>query len=199
MGQLTALDKSAKSFGPKDGGSRSGADGMRQPNTLHLPASDNAGTQRYVTNTLSLREPTITARPDPALPFNFTGIPLTANEAALRVQAKLEVGSSTDPLEREADAVAHRVMRMSDTDGVSVSPALRAPTAVRRACDCGGTCSTCQGHEDEATGQKVQRKAEVADVHAGLPAPPSVHHVLRSPGQSLDTATRRWAGYVRTG
>jgi hypothetical protein len=82
------------------------------------------------------------------------------------VQAKLAVGAADDPLEREADAAADRVMRMP-ADDISPAPALA---------------------EEEEEGM-LQREP-IAAAKAGGPAPAAVHDVLRSPGAPLDAATR---------
>ncbi len=94
------------------------------------------------------------------------------------LQAKLEVGAVDDPLEKEADRVADRVMRAPEGEPVSEGRAAssREGTLQRK-------CSTCAEEE------KIQRKAEGAPA-GGVAAPPIVHHALESPGESLDGATR---------
>ena len=144
------------------------------------------------------------------LSWDFSKIPVNPPEHAERaqpprllIQAKLEVGSTDDPLEREADRVADRVMRMPDMD---VAIARASPQVSRKCATCeveeqgraigpSGSnlptpvlrlkCATC---EEEA---KVQRK--VADPHASVAeAAPIVDEVLSSPGQPLDAATRAY-------
>jgi hypothetical protein len=94
------------------------------------------------------------------------------------VQAKLDVGAVDDPLEKEADRVADRVMRM---------PALASATGEPTAAPVGETlrreCSGC--HEEE----KIHRKLGGASV-AAMAAPPIVHDVLRSPGKPVDASIR---------
>ncbi len=100
------------------------------------------------------------------------------NQANLRrLQAKLTVGAVNDPLEREADAAADRVMRMADAN-----VALAAPPMLNR------KCAAC---EDEELG--LQRKASGRDSSGGV-APPIVDAVLASPGRALDPATRDFMG-----
>jgi Domain of unknown function (DUF4157) len=90
--------------------------------------------------------------------------------ARLSIQPKLEVGEPGDALEKEADQVADRVMRMPD------------PRAV------GGVLQRkCAGCEEE--GKQVQREA-VGGAVGGMAAPPIVHDVLGTPGRPLDRATR---------
>jgi hypothetical protein len=79
------------------------------------------------------------------------------------------VGSTSDPLEAEADRAAEQVMRMS-------APA--SPDVLHR------KCAACE--EEDA---KVNRK-ENAQANDGGQAPPIVHQALSSPGQPLDHATR---------
>ena len=108
-------------------------------------------------------------------------IPYSGNQTALRrlsriaprIQYRLEIGAVDDPLEAEADRVADHVMRMPDP-AISVVPA--APQISRK-------CAACE-EED----RKLQTKPSAAP--APSEAPPNVHDVLRSSGQSLDQATR---------
>jgi len=83
-----------------------------------------------------------------------------------RLQAKLRIGAVNDPLEREADQIADRVMRAAD-----------APNAVgdvQSGCPCRNAIQTKSA--DGAVG--------------GVEAPAGVHDVLNSPGEPLDAATR---------
>lgn len=116
----------------------------------------------------------------PQMPHRSLG-----NQAALRllaqpggrptgaIQAKLVVGETSDPLEREADRVADQVMRMADP-GVALTA---GPPQISRKCD------ACDAEE------KLQRKPTASHGAAGE-APPIVNEVLRSPGQPLDSAAR---------
>lgn len=76
------------------------------------------------------------------------------------MQAKLEVGAVNDPLEREADQVAERIMRLPDSAAVSTS----------------------------ASGEAVQRKYQSCAGEEQKQA--TVQEVVRSPGQALDPVTR---------
>lgn len=92
----------------------------------------------------------------------------SANQQAIGpLQKKLTVNTPGDRYEQEADRVAEQVMRMSDSDA-----------SVQR------KCTRCE--EDE---RHVRRKAATTDANPGF-VPPSVHKVLNSPGQPLDSATR---------
>src|SRR5271166_3188006 len=91
------------------------------------------------------------------------------------IQPKLVVGRVDDPLEREADAVADRVMRMSDP-ALSISS---GPPEINR------KCAECE-EEDK----KLQTKP-AGTVSPVRHAPPIVHEVLREPGQPLAAETRR--------
>lgn len=90
------------------------------------------------------------------------------------IQAKLNVGAVDDPLEREADDVADRVMRMPDPE---VSGAARQVS--RR-------CAECEEEE------KLQKTPAGVPRAASGDAPATVHEVLRTPGRPLDAATRAY-------
>ena len=100
------------------------------------------------------------------------------------LQRKLAVGAVDDPLEREADAVADRVVRMGRTPRLANSA--RQP-ALRRACSCDGSEEKCEACKAEHE-QTLQLKS------SGMPspaeAPPIVHEVLRSPGKPLDAESQ---------
>jgi Domain of unknown function (DUF4157) len=149
----------------------------------------------------------------PALAANEHSRAISICESDLRLplQRKLTIGSVSDPLESEADAMAERVMRMSGP--AEPTPDSRAP-AIRRKCACGGSdveCAECR-EERENT---LQRKAVNALAAIKAPpivhetvaksgsaskagsnggrsdtAPPIVNEVLGSPGRPLDQATR---------
>jgi hypothetical protein len=112
----------------------------------------------------------------PIFPPNAPPPALSTLKAPARVlQPKLEIGAVDDPLEREADTVADRVMRMVD----SGPPISAAPPRVSR------KCAACEEEEEN----KVQMKQASAARSVGA-APLSVHEVLRQPGRPLDAATR---------
>jgi hypothetical protein len=83
-------------------------------------------------------------------------------ESGRPVQAKLQVGSSEDPLEHQADAAADRVMRK-----------------------CAGACECYDCKE-----RSVARKLEGGAHGGGRPAPRIVHDVVGQSGSPLDAATR---------
>ena len=94
---------------------------------------------------------------------------------APRVQAKLEIGATNDPLEHEADAVAEAVLH-TQRPVPTIAP---APAAVHR------KCAACE--EEDGT---LQRKQDggVSDIAGDVPT--SVRQTLHSPGQRLDADTR---------
>ncbi len=132
------------------------------------------------------------------LPLNPASIPVHASAGAppapprssrsgplLPLQCKLAIGSTTDPLEAEADQVADQVMNLH-VPSPQIAASGAAP-ALRRKCTCGGSggeCPECKKKKEE----KLQLKAQSSVVP--VEAPPSVHQVLRSPGQPLDAHTR---------
>ena len=99
---------------------------------------------------------------------------------SLRLQPKLAIGPVNDPLEHEADRVADEVMRMPDP---ALSTGARAPQVRRK-------CAACA--EEEET-HKLQTKLTGPPEPAASEAPPIVHEVLRSPGDSLDPKARAFA------
>jgi len=98
------------------------------------------------------------------------------------LHAKLAVGAPDDPLEKQADQVADRVMR---------APAPR----LQRKCDCGGPsgasgkCEDCRnkGMEEPGEAAVVRRRATT---ESPSEAPPIVHETLGGAGRPLDSATR---------
>jgi hypothetical protein len=106
------------------------------------------------------------------------------------MQAKLEVGAVEDPLEREADQVAEKVMHMPDA-GALASPAKGGgiPRVLRK-CACGGTCEDCQKKQSGEESAQLQTKRINGGNVGQAQAPASVYGVLRSSGQPLDSATR---------
>ena len=97
-------------------------------------------------------------------------------------RAALPVGPPDDHYEREANAIADRVVAGGDA---GAGTALAAP-AVRRTFDCGGA--------HEGGGEGAERQEERFQRQASGPgpavAPRSVHSVLASPSRGLDAATR---------
>jgi hypothetical protein len=92
------------------------------------------------------------------------------------LRAKLLVGAVDDPLEREADRTADQVMRMPAPHQGLTS----APAQVSRK-------STASKEEDAKVSQT---KPHAPSAATGQAAPGIVHHVLRGPGQPLDSSTR---------
>lgn len=92
------------------------------------------------------------------------------------IHPKLTVSSPGDPDEREADAVAERVMRMPDP-GVSVSPA--APKLSRQ-------CGQC-ADEDE---NMLKTKRDGSAARYGGPAPAGIENALDRPGEPLKPRDR---------
>jgi len=92
------------------------------------------------------------------------------SRTAPRVQAKLEIGATNDPLEREADQVAAQVTRMAAPEA---SSAATQPRLSRK-------CNACE----------VQTKRAGTAESPVSEAPPIVHEVLSSPALPLDAPTR---------
>ena len=156
--------------------------------------------------------------PTPSATWDFSGVPAfsTHRGAGAReplrppgrvraptIRAKLAVGSVDDPLEREADEVADKVMRMpvspgspssstavKSNQGCTVCAVKNAETdVVRRSPDgasSGAMCKSCEQEEDQGL---VRRRAQAGSGGA-LTAPASVESVLAKPGDALPAAVR---------
>jgi len=114
------------------------------------------------------------ASPLPA-PFLFTAPPGLG-----AIHPKLAVGAVNDPLEREADRIADRVMRMPNSE-LSITT---APLRLSR------KCASCE--EDEQGQGVLRRKASAARSRLSTPSEPPVivDQVLHSSGRPLDARTR---------
>jgi hypothetical protein len=116
--------------------------------------------------------------------WRFGAIPvLPSNQATARplpIQRKLEIGAVDDPLEHEADAVADRVMRMTDS---ASGPVQEGSGKLQR------KCAKCEEENEEK--RSVARKAsDSGSIPVSAVAPPIIHEVLSQPGQALDRPTR---------
>jgi len=92
------------------------------------------------------------------------------------IQAKLAISNPDDPEEREADQVAHTIMRKA------------AGAPFSSPCSCshdGEMCEDCQQRQSQPT---ISRRASAPAAPAHVPR--IVSDVLRSPGHPLDSATR---------
>jgi len=173
------------------------------PTRTSKPAAKAATSLTPSTNQAAPQQPTRQLHPlHPALPANPFAIPADAPEGRdphpteaegkpLRLQRKLAVGASDDPLEAEADRAANAVMQMQVPSPASGHAPVSTPfhsqqyeASVRRKCACGSTCDKCKEEQNEL----LQRKA--TDDIAPMQAPDIVHDVLRSPGRPLDAETR---------
>ena len=106
----------------------------------------------------------------------------------LWLQAKLAVGASTDPLEREADAVAARVVRGDAPGALAASGAL---FAIQRACaECEEESLRRKGAQAESTAPVVDsafQQAIAAERGGGSPLPQGVRDDIESRfGQNFD-------------
>src|SRR5947209_17503933 len=61
---------------------------------------------------------------------------------------------------------------------------------LQRACACGGACTKCQTEQPDQETERLQIQRVGSSDLEQTAVPPIVHEVLRSPGQSLDVATR---------
>lgn len=95
----------------------------------------------------------------------------------IALQAQLIVNAPGDRYEREADRLSEQVMRMPVPQ-------------LQRACACGGTCPKCKAKQREQENERLQTQRLPTGATGESVAPPIVHEVLATPGQSLDPATR---------
>ncbi len=135
----------------------------------------------------SLRAPPASRRTGAALPgLDFARIPIQPAQPGL--QRKLAIGPANDVFEREADRVAHTVMRMGPPQTAAIAAAPAATLARKCACggetEDGGECAECRAKREAG----LQRRAVTPAAPAS--APPIVHDVLRGPGRPLDPAAR---------
>lgn len=125
-----------------------------------------------------------THTPQPQSARSGRGVALSpplAFPSTAMLQPRLEIGPVDDPLERQADAMARRIVD-GPTPASSASISAATPS-VQRQCACGGTCPDCSK-------DLMQRKEAHGSVAPAAMAPPAVHDVLRSSGAPLDAATR---------
>jgi hypothetical protein len=92
------------------------------------------------------------------------------------LQAKLAISNPDDPEEREAEDVAHKIMR-SHVGAPASSP-----------CSCSGDGEMCEECQQKQSQPTIQRRASAPSAPAHVPR--IVSDVLRSPGHPLDSATR---------
>jgi hypothetical protein len=109
------------------------------------------------------------------------------------VQTKLTMNAPGDVFEQEADRVADHVLRMPEPASTrSLTSNSNKEISLQSKCACGGTCSECQSEQQGHEHLPLQMKNVGPCAPTGILAPPAVHEVLRSPGQPLDVATRRY-------
>jgi hypothetical protein len=107
---------------------------------------------------------------------NFSRIPVYS-KSQVSLQAKLTVNTPGDIYEQEADQIAEQVTSMPESQ-------------LQRTCACGGGCPRCQN--GQTAHDRLQTKRVQANYSGALSAPPIVHEVLNSPGQSLETTTQEF-------
>jgi len=101
--------------------------------------------------------------------------------AILPIQRKLEIGPTDDPLEREADETAERVMRMAEPTGDNWT--MDSLPRIQR------KCASCE-EEENRDGQLARKPTQASAEVKSASAPPIVHRVLGQAGHPIDHATR---------
>jgi hypothetical protein len=95
-------------------------------------------------------------------------------------RSSLSIGPADDPLEREADAMADRIMGLPGRP-LAATAILARPARQRNSVAC----------EAAGDGLDIQAKSE-SDSQSGDPAPVDVERVLAKPGHPLDDASRAY-------
>jgi hypothetical protein len=121
-------------------------------------------------------EAEVTGPASPRFGHDVSRIPLHP-PAAGAIQTKLAINAPGDRSEQDADRVAEHVMRTPEPP-------------LQRASPCGGGGPTGHTAQPGWAPERVQQNGVQAGPTGEGAAPPSVHAVLRSPGQPLDPATR---------
>ena len=107
---------------------------------------------------------------------DFSHVPVQAKSSAI-LQAKEMVNPADDIYEQEADRISSEVMHMPEPQ-------------LQRVCACSGACSKCRTERLGSENERVQAKRFQSYELGRIEAPPFIHEVLASSGQSLDMATR---------
>ena len=134
----------------------------------------NQAVQRLMQTNAEELEFSATSTASPRFAHDLGRVPLHANARA-RLLTKLTVNDPGDIYEQEADRIADQVIRMPEPN-------------LQRACAGGGGCP--KRRKEEGGHEQLRTKRVQALGTRGTEVPPSVHEVLRSPGQPLDPATR---------
>ena len=144
---------------------------------LHLQRTiGNQAVQRMLQTDAEQPEAELTGPASPRFGHDFSRIPIHP-PAAGAIQTKLAINKLGDSYEQEADRMAEQVMRTPEPQ-------------LQRACPCGGGCPKCHTEQPGREHESLQTKHVQASDTGQIEAPPTVHEVLRSPGQPLDPATR---------
>jgi hypothetical protein len=107
---------------------------------------------------------------------NFSQIPIH-RKAPAASQTKLEVSIPDDAYEQEADRVAQQVLHMPEP-------------WLQRSCPCGDGCPKCMTEQSGQQHERLQTLRVGSSDLGQADVPPSVHDMLRLPGQPLDHTLR---------
>jgi hypothetical protein len=105
----------------------------------------------------------------------------------------LRIGDPDDAFEREADRAAVEVMTGGRARPQWSLSRMSVLPGVQRKCDCGksaGAGGECEECKEKGALERASLSSRGSETEVGARAPPIVHDVLRSPGQSLDPRTR---------
>lgn len=122
----------------------------------------------------------VTVRPEPAMLRRAPGCSCGGVCPRCRARSGLRIGDANDPAEREADAMAERVLDMPASVGMS----LGADATLQR------KCAACEREEEDVGLQRHESHPPGSVADEGGFAPASVEDVLRSTGSPLGGDTR---------
>ena len=146
---------------------------------LHLQRTiGNQAVRRILQTKTEALEGGLTNMASPRFASDLSPKPLHSPKSK-NIQAKLMVSCLGGIYEQEADDVSEQVIRMPEPQP-------------QRACPCGRGCPKCGTQQGDQEQVGLQAKHTRSGASAQIVVPAIVHEVLRSPGQPLDPATRRF-------
>jgi hypothetical protein len=149
------------------------------------PSAARLAKQRDIRSTPApqpaIRQETFHRELAPPVPFSFADIslfsrgeqPLLSEPLPWLIQTKLTIGAVSDPLEREADHVADRVMRMPDHAVAASSSTSANGAQVQR------KCKSCAEEEEKQTVLRKCQSCTEEEEHGSVARHQPVVRVVR--------------------
>jgi hypothetical protein len=120
------------------------------------------------------------------------------SDLRLPIQRKVTIGAANDPLELEADAIAERVMSMSEPAGPTQAS---SAGTIQRKCACEGSdaeCAACKEKRETILQRKpmnvitaLEMPVPAREIASAGDAPSVVHQALHLSGKPLERSIRR--------